>query len=155
MPQFCKLISHSNLFQTFCCILLLVVEMAATMLPFISSRLWRRGWKNTRFLTYPTGSHVEWHLGIWDQYFELSNPLSMVEVFSIISGPPDQPMVEPHPAGRRSWQKLSAAVDKATEIIISRYVTFHCVLCQIWVVCQCENWEGGHSTIHVHKQPGY
>lgn len=36
--------------------------------------------------------------------------------FSIISGPQDQPMVEPHPAGRRSWQKLSAAVDKATQI---------------------------------------
>ena len=86
MPQFYKLILHSNSFQTLCCILFLVVEMATTMLPFISSRLWGRDRKNTRLLTYPTRRHVEWHLGIWDrssrsQYFELSIPLSMVEVF--------------------------------------------------------------------------
>lgn len=35
------------------CILLLAVEMTATMLPFISSRLGGRSRTNTRFLTYP------------------------------------------------------------------------------------------------------
>ena len=63
----------------------------------------------------------------------------MEGVLSMTSGPHDRLKVEPHPAGRRSCQKLPAAVNKATQVSYPDMRPHHCDLCQKWVDSVCEN----------------